>query len=333
MRILAVRLGRAGDMVMTTPALTALIDCFPSAKITLLTSTDGRRLLSDFHPNIDDIWVWNRSGIKGFASKRAIKKQLQKSSFDKIFCFETSKSISKLLGVANTELHLNTGYDSNIHCSKNYLNLVEKACGKHFDFLPTHLNVNPEAEKLVEAELDSIGITASDTLVMLHPSFSGLTKLTLKKSAGQIHRFWPTENFGKLGELISQIKLDNGTHPKVIVDLVPDESTLGVIISNTSHGTVQVLISPPNFERYKALIKRADLFISPNTGPMHIASAVDTRIIALFSKWNPADCGPYMPADRYTILKAEDTEHPESGLVAIEVNDVLQACNSMLLSQ
>ncbi len=49
MNILAVRVGRVGDTVMMTPALTALIKYYPDAEITLLVSPVGKLLLNDFH--------------------------------------------------------------------------------------------------------------------------------------------------------------------------------------------------------------------------------------------------------------------------------------------
>jgi len=52
MKILVIRIGRAGDMVMITPALMALTKKYPDAEITILTSPNGRRILNDFHPQI-----------------------------------------------------------------------------------------------------------------------------------------------------------------------------------------------------------------------------------------------------------------------------------------
>jgi len=63
MKILAVRVGRVGDTVMMTPALTALLQYYPDTDITLLVSPTGKALLKDFHHNIKDIWTWNRSGL------------------------------------------------------------------------------------------------------------------------------------------------------------------------------------------------------------------------------------------------------------------------------
>jgi hypothetical protein len=59
---------------------------------------------------------------------------------------------------------------------------------------------------------------------------------------------------------------------------------------------------------------------------MHIAAAVGTPLVALFSHMSPRDCGPYVPAGNYTALRAEDTGHPELGLAAISPESVFSAC-------
>ena len=63
---------------------------------------------------------------------------------------------------------------------------------------------------------------------------------------------------------------------------------------------------------------------------MHVASALGTRIIAFFSMKDPGDCGPFMPADCFKILRTEDTKEPERGVAAIDVDTVLRACRKQL---
>ena len=91
-----------------------------------------------------------------------------------------------------------------------------------------------------------------------------------------------------------------------------------------------MLQSQSTFEQYKAIIKRADLLVTPDSGPMHVASALGTRIIAFFSMKDPGDCGPYMPPEKFTILRTEDTEEPEKGVASISVESVLNACIALL---
>ena len=131
--------------------------------------------------------------------------------------------------------------------------------------------------------------------------------------------------------MLSKLTLNNHRKPKIIIDLIPDEAELGNEIKEKANGSITLLLERPNFERYKALIKRADLLVTPNTGPLHVAAAVDTQIVALFSGWDPADCGPFMRPERFTILRAEDTAEPEQGLPSISVSSVFDACKKRLL--
>ena len=338
MRILIVRIGRAGDIVMTTPALSAIINCYPDASITFLTGPDGPRLLKDYHPNLQELWIWNRSGALAYFNKRKIIKKLEQTRFDKIFCFETNRKIADIFSRYDSEIYWSSTLDNTIHCSQNYLDIVKQACPSLTDKFYAHLPVKEGAIKQVNEELSSIGISKNDIVIMLHPAFSGyssnpFTWLFSKKYRTQTkHRLWPAASFSKLGIMLSELPLTDNSKPKVIIDLIPDEAELGNKIIKTSKDSITLLLAPANFERYKALIKRANLLVTPNTGPLHIAAAVDTEIVALFSKWSPTDCGPFMRPDRYTILRAEDTPEPQLGLPSISVDTAFEACRQRLLS-
>lgn len=123
------------------------------------------------------------------------------------------------------------------------------------------------------------------------------------------------------------------THSKrifVIMDLVPEDRELGEIIVRLSGNRAILFIPPLNFERYKALLQRMNLLVSPDTGPMHIAAAVGTSLVALFAGHDPRDCGPYVPDSQFRVLRAEDMSHPEQGLAAITSETVFNACKVFL---
>lgn len=329
MRILVIRIGRAGDIVMITPALSALLETYPDADYTILTSKDGNRLLHNYDSRINDIWVWDRSSLTSPLQKIRLKRKLKENSFDIIICFETSKSIRKLFSNAPSTYYWNSGTTKSIHTARHYLNLIEKVCSKKLNDIPVNLPVPSEASKQVNSELAAIGISQDDTLVMLHPSNSGYSKFSLRKRKTLKHRLWPAQNFSELGKLLNELSTRSSL--KIIIDLLPEEKNLGDEIVSQSNETITLLSEKPNFERYKALLKRADLFVSPNTGPMHIAAAVNTCVVALFSGWNPVDCGPFMDPENYSVIRAEDTENPEQGLSAISATTVLEACKKYLL--
>ena len=86
----------------------------------------------------------------------------------------------------------------------------------------------------------------------------------------------------------------------------------------------------PDIERYKALIKLANLLNAPNTGPMLIAAAVGKKVVTLFSDWNHTDCGQYMESSLFKIIRGDDMPKPELGLASINSEIVPNACKSLI---
>ncbi len=336
MKILVVRVGRVGDTVMLTPALSEIIQYYPEAKITLLTSPVGKHLLNNFHPNITDIWSWQRSGIfKPYIDKSRIIKLLQKEHFDKIFCFDTSPRIAGLFSGATGDFYWNQPMATSEikHCAKSYLDFVANACNKPVIPLYNTLPVDTKASKQAENELANIGINKDDILIMFHPTFSGFSKSSFRKKQARLRKLWPVKNYGELAKKLSQLTLEDGRTPKTLMVLLPAEISYGEKIVASSGGIIKLLKSQSTFERYKAILKRADLLITPDSGPMHVASALGTSIIAFFSMKDPGDCGPYMPAKNFTILRTEDTATPDKGVAAIDVDTVFNACKTILSNQ
>lgn len=332
MRILTVRLGRAGDMVMITPALKVLIEHFPDAEFTLLTSPDGRRLLGNYHPRLKNIWLWNRSAFGSSLKKPGLKKKIKAANFDKIICFETSMSIINMLPGpqhgTGPELYWQSGNTEIQHSAREYLDLAGKACSKTFGDVPVNLPVSTESTRLVDEQLAVAGIHKNDLVIALHPTFSGYSRFNLRKRNTGKHKLWPAESFAELAQRLSQLKLSNGASPKIVIDLLDDEMRLGKKIEALSHHSVILLNEKPDINRYKAFLHRADLLVSPDTGPMHIAAAVGTRIVALFSGKDPAQCGPYTRPGLFTVLTS--ASQPELGIAAIKVDDVFNACIKQL---
>ena len=332
MKILAIRNGRVGDTVMATSAITALLNIYPDAKITIIASPEGSRLLKDFHERVEAIWVWSRYGlgIKSRRDKKKIIEKIEQANFDKAFCFDTNASIANLLDTSHADKYFQKRLGAPTHCARHYLNLIEQASGQKIDDIPVNLPVPAESSAQLESELDKIGIKPDDTVIMMHPTFSGYSRLGLRKRKARKRKLWPAENYAELSQRLLNSDFAKEHSIKIIMALLPAEQSLGRKIVKLSKGKVQLIESAPSFERYKALIHRADLFISPDTGPMHIAAAVNTRTVAMYSNKDPADCGPYMEPGRFNILRSELTDHPEKGIAAITVDAMMTACTEQL---
>jgi len=327
LNLLVVRVGRVGDTVMATPALTALLKVYPDAKITLLVSPVGKLLLTGFHPNIKDIWTWERSGIiKPISDKNNLKQQLKSSRFDKIICFDTSHHIANLFTGIDTEFYQHKGTDGHSHTAQAYLDLVATITGKDTTDIYNYLPVDNSEREKVDSELIEHGIKPDDKVLMIHPTFSGYSRFGIRKKEAKLRKLWSPENYGTLCKKIRQ------THPEIkpMMVLLPDELSFGQKIVEHSDNSVLLLKSESTFERYKAMISRADVILSPDSGPMHIASALGTRIVAFFSMKDPENCGPFMAKSDFIIIRSEDTDHPELGINAIDVDTVYDACMKLL---
>ena len=329
MKILVVRIGRAGDMVMITAALNALIDKYPNAKITILTSPDGRRVLNDFHPNIKNIWLLERKKLFPFLQRRQINRNIKKTGFKHIFCFETKASFRKLfLGSAAQQHILQDIKQCEINFAERCLNLVDSSLTK--DQYPVFLPVEEDAKQRSENILQQASIPDNTFLIGIHPSYSGLGKKFGRNKKSLPHRNWPISHWGELCQLIKNYAIKNGRNIRIIMDLMPEEKALGLEIIEASQQSVELLTPKPDFERYKATLARMDLLIVPNTGPMHIGAAVSTNVVSLFSIHNPNDCAPFTDENKLKILRAEDCRYPEQGLAAISAEDVFHASKAYL---
>ena len=327
MHILAVRVGRVGDTVMMTPALSAILQCYPQAELTILASPEGKLLLNDFHPNIKQIWTWDRHGlIKSYTDKRSLLKRIAASNFDKIYCFDTSKRIAGLFEHSQAEFYWFHSSDELKHSARHYLDLVASSCDIDVEQFYNFLPVDDDYRKQVDDELATLGIMPEDLVVMIHPTFSGYSKLGLRKRHARIRKLWPPDSYGELGKRLAGETID-GRAIKPLIALLPRELELGREIVDSSSGAFTLLESHPTFGRYKALIARANLLLTPDSGPMHIASALGTPIVAFFSMKEPTDCGPYMEPSLFTILRSDD---PVKGISTIDVDTVHDAVLSQL---
>ena len=331
MKILAVRVGRVGDTVMMTPALTALLQYYPDTEITLLVSPVGKALLKDYHHNIKDIWTWNRSGlIKPVIDKNNILKKLGQTHFDKIICFDTSPRIGGLFKKIKTDFTQYKGSSELKHCAKAYLDFVAEACEKPVVNTYNHLPLKDEDRNGVNDELQKHGISKTDRLLMIHPTFSGYSRFGIRKRHAKLRKLWSPDNYGELIKKITRAQQDNAAPIKAFMVLLPDEISYGEKIVRKSDNNILLLKSESSFERYKAMIARADVLLSPDSGPMHMASALGTRVVAFFSMKDPGDCGPYMAPEKFIILRSENTRQPEKGINAIDVGSVYDACTKLL---
>ncbi|MFQ6002517.1 MAG: glycosyltransferase family 9 protein [Candidatus Zixiibacteriota bacterium] len=290
-KILVVRQDdRIGNLILTTPFLSALRRFFPGAHISYLLCKTFHTLFSNSNL-VDQIFVAKKRqyifhplSLISFIGK--IRKQNFDLAFDSsdenIFSFNNS-FVAYLSGARyrvgykkpNSGLFLNLEVPSPLvqrHAAEMHLDLLRFLVGD-FEGNDLEVEVNPENRTSVEKYLKKKNIQPDDSLVGINIGARGRKK-------------WDLENFTRLADWI----IDN-FESKVIFIWGPEEKKMikGITLKNQNKQILSDLFPLPVLA---ALIERCNLFISGDTGAMHLSAAVGTPTLALFLDSDPSKFGP-----------------------------------------
>lgn len=323
-KILLVRVGRAGDLVMVTPALNAILAAFPKAEVHLMTSAEGQRVMRGYHPRVTKTWIYRRRFPHGLKFRLQQLPALRALGYSRVYVIEFNAHYRRLPDGVAPAIHWIEDSRSDAHFCDQCLDLVASSVKTPIERGWVTLPVSDEGVGNARALLDRHGIERDAFLVGLHPTFSGTSRLS-RDSQGTKHRVWPLTSFAALARELREKTAALNRPVRVVVDVLPEERAVVEPIVAESGGAVTLLAEAPDFQRYKGFLKCLDVLVTPNTGPMHMAAALGTDVVALFSGWSPSDCGPFVAPRHQCVLRAEDTDEPERGLAAITPSAVAEA--------
>lgn len=300
-RILVVSTTGLGDTLWGTPALRAIRQTFPECHLAVLTSPIGEQVLAH-NKHIDELFVLSDST---FFSLLRFFPSLKKRGFDTILLFHTSQRLvlpacallepTHLIGTAG----LQKGLDSLLtralpntpqHEIERRLAMA-KAIGAHISDYSLHMPVRKEDSDAAEQFLESHGVPSHLPLVGLHPG----AKNTFKQ--------WPKGHFQELGR-----RLIDHLGCQIFVTGDASEGLLLLEIASEIPGAIPIAGELP-LSTFTALIKRMTLFVTNDTGPMHLAFSTQTPTLALFGPTDPKLCGPLHHKHAH-ILKTRPTCAP-----------------------
>jgi hypothetical protein len=287
-------------------------------------------VLRGFHARLARLWVDPRRFPAALFARGRRARELAREGYDRVYVFESHPRYAELLRGAAPEMVSLSGRVRDGGVPRNFsdlcLDLVEDTLPAPLPRPWARLPVTAAARTAATAYLSAHGLTGGETLAGLHLTFSESARGIFSGKRQRAHRAWSMAEAAKLARRLAAEC--PGVRP--VVDVLPAERGLIAEFLERAGDAVTVLTGPPDFERYKAVLERFTLLVTPNTGPMHVAAAVGTPVVALFSGWSPAECGPYVPPERVRILRAEDTPAPERGLAAIGADAVFAACGELL---
>ncbi len=283
--ILIIRTDRIGDVVLTTPAIHALRKTFPQARLTMLVTAATRDLVLG-NPDLDEILVDDRqSAHRGHWGFLKLIQNVRNKNFDLAVNFHTKRRTNLLcflarvpqrIGYRNEKFgfllthQIPDGRSRGIKHETEYCLDVVKALGAEDSSPKTFVPLQREAEAWAERFLTECQLIHSERIVAVHPGASCPT------------RQWPTKNFIELIKRVTEkyscpvLLIGGADLPKVAPELM--EQLPMTVINLTGKTSLAQLVS---------ILKRCRLLISNDSGPVHLADAIGTPVVSIFTRNQP----------------------------------------------
>lgn len=284
-KILILGYRHLGDTLFITPALSSLKEKFPYSHLTLLAGKASYELLKG-NPAVDELIILPKISFK---EKLKIRKILKRERFDTAILFRHTfldalfiyfLGIPQRVGLAwkgcGLFLTHKVPYSHNWHEVERYLEIV-KLLGASSKDKRLKVFISSQDKEFAKVFLQKRGVTDKDLLIGLNPGSSEKWKI----------KRWGKERFARLSdELIKKYKT------KVVIFSGPDNDGLTSEITKLMENEPIVLEERVTLKQLAALIGECHLFITNDTGPMHIASAMKTKVIDIVGPSNPKKTGP-----------------------------------------
>ena len=288
-----------GDAVLGTPALMDLREAYPKAKITLLARPSIVELLKG-HPGIDESLVYDHKGKhRGVWGKVALIQALRSSHFDMAVLFQNAFEAAFLTYLAGiperwgyaTDARrslLSRGVDvprqeGRIHQLEYFQRLIGELTGIQTPRTP-NLTVSEEEDQHFDNEFPSLARGRDDEVIGINP---GSVYGTAKR--------WLPERFAEVADqLIEHRQEQQSLNRKVKCVIVggPGEEILGQTVGRHMKHESTVLSGRTTIRQLLIVIRRCALFLTNDTGPMHIASALGVPVVAIFGSTDPVHTAP-----------------------------------------
>jgi lipopolysaccharide heptosyltransferase II len=298
-----IKIGALGDVILSTAALRAIREKFPQGnyKISFLVGEESKDLLLRC-PYIDELLVCDlKNKDKGFKGLLGVGRILRKKNFDLVIDLQNSRSshiLAYLSGCINRYGYNNKKFSFLLnHTIDNHRPLIDPVTHQFrilkmlgIDLLNNSLELWPSSEdqKMVEEMLNAHWLSQVQKVVGINISASKRWKTKL----------WPMEYLICLCEELGlkDIRV-------IITGTSQDQALAGMLINSLKNTKIINACGKTNINQLAVLIKKCQVFISADSSPLHIASAVGTPFIALFG---PTDSRRHLPPGKnYIVMNKE----------------------------
>lgn len=327
-KILLIRRGGIGDALLVTPLLRTLKEQFPQAHIQFLTSRQAIPILAG-NPYVDELIEFPSGKKEWLKLVRRIRRQKVDTALilHRIFIvplltvvFGIPQRLGHRWKRHGFALTAAIPFDAARPQVTQITELIT-LFGRPVAAIDTEIYLSAQHTASATAVLAEFHYDPAKLLVAIHPGtsevmgisqdpeqYAAQQQLLLAGEGVSAPRRWPSEYFARLADML--IELDGC---QVLVLKGPaDEATVQSVLEHMKHRPFGV--SPKmDLKSFSALLKSCDLVIANDSGPMHMARAVGTPVLAIFGPshagylgplgarhrvaWNPLPCSPCCNSD------------------------------------
>ncbi len=314
-RILLVRMGAMGDIVHTLPAAASLRYSFPEAEIDWLVEERWAPLLEE-NPDLTTV---RRVRSRDWRHVLHVLEELRSRSYDLALDFQ---------GL------IKSGLLAALSGSREVFGFQMAALREKFASVFYDRQVATAGAHVVEMNL-SLARAAGAALERVafplpHPAELSLPErfFAISPSAGWEAKRWPAESFA---ELIR--RADKEWRIPAVINCGPGEDALAQRIVRLA-SPAEPRVIQGGIRDLVAIARKASVLVAGDTGPLHVAAAAGTPVVAIFGPTSPERNGPYSTRARVlrpagvvtTYARSEDT----SAIARISVEEAFQTLGEVL---
>jgi ADP-heptose:LPS heptosyltransferase len=296
-RILLLRMERIGDLLMALPGIGDIRDAWPNAEMDLVVGSWNASLAGAVAgvsrvETVDAAWLAREGAGRALPALLRTARGWRRRDYDLAINFEPdirTNLVLALSGAAWTAGYWTGGggplldqalaFDPRIHTTANARRLAAAVTG-----------TAPRTEARSLLEVDSEAATEAAQVV----AHGRAPLIGIHASGGREIKQWPIERFAAVGRRLLEatagtVVLTGAPADRLLVDAVCALLPAGRAIDASRAGGLLTTA---------AILQRLEVLVTGDTGPMHLAAAVGTPIVAVFGPSDPARYAPLGPHDR-----------------------------------
>jgi len=288
--ICLLRLSAVGDVCHTLPVVRTIQAQWPETRITWIIGRLEASLIGDI-PGVEFI-IFDKS--RGVAAYREFKQQMKGRRFDALLHMQMSLRASLISLLVPTKIRL--GFDRERAKDLQWLFTNHKIAHKARQHVVDSFFCFAEAIGIKERTL-AWDIPVPDEARQFcdqQVTDGGRKLLVISPCSSMSYRNWNIAGYAAVADYA--VKKNN---MQVVISGGPTaiEQRYGEVISQLCHHKPLNLVGKTNLKQLLALLNRAAVVVAPDSGPAHMATAVNTPVIGLYATTNPDRARPYLSAE------------------------------------